>query len=169
MHTYRACIGGCSSCLNGGTCVDGVNGYTCRCPDKFVGTYCQTSLWPCDFRPCLNGGTCSNNVTYSSLMSLASTSNASTAFDAGFHCHCPVGFTGPRCESVIDWCHGSNVPCQNGGTCRQDGHQFECSCAPGWTGTVCDVMNVSCAVARSRGEFTFTVKLLSVLYISYRI
>jgi len=159
-------IAGCSSCLNGGTCVDGVNSYTCRCPDKFVGANCQTPLWPCDFQPCLNNGTCSHNATYSSLMQLATMTNASTALNVGFHCHCPLGFTGPRCENLVDWCHGSNVPCQNGGTCRQLGRQFECLCAPGWTGTICDVMNISCAAAARRGEFFFSsLRLINFSYL----
>jgi len=158
-HCY--CVAGCSSCLNGGTCVDGINRYTCRCPDKFVGANCQTPLWPCDLQPCLNGGTCSNNSTYSSLMSL--TANISMAFSAAFHCHCPIGFTGPRCEYVIDWCHGSNVPCRNGATCRQVGRQFECLCAAGWTGIICDVKNVSCTVAAALGEFTVPRTMFSQL------
>jgi len=71
----------------------------------------------------------------------------------GFSCHCPIGFTGPRCEFRVDWCHGSNVPCRHCATRRQLEHLFECVCAPGWTGTICDVMNVSCRAAAIRGEF----------------
>ena len=29
-------------CENGGTCVDGINGYTCNCTDGFIGESCQT-------------------------------------------------------------------------------------------------------------------------------
>jgi len=70
-----------------------------------------------------------------------------------FCCHCPIGFTGPRCEFTVDWCRGPNVPCRHGATCLQVEHLFECVCAPGWTGTICDVMNVSCRAAAIRGEF----------------
>jgi len=145
--------------LNGGTCVDGINGYTCLCPEKFVGSNCQNPLWPCDYRPCRNGGTCSNNATYSSVYSLASTVDVS---NIGFSCHCAIGFAGNRCEFRIDWCHGPNVPCQNGATCRQVEHLFECECPPGWIGTICDVMNVSCELAAIRGKFTlfFYINLL---------
>lgn len=30
-------------CLNGGTCTDGINQYTCTCVDGYVGTDCETS------------------------------------------------------------------------------------------------------------------------------
>ena len=30
-------------CLNGGSCVDGVNNYTCRCNAGFKGDRCETS------------------------------------------------------------------------------------------------------------------------------
>jgi len=29
-------------CENGGTCIDGINGYTCNCIDGFIGENCQT-------------------------------------------------------------------------------------------------------------------------------
>ena len=34
-------------CMNGATCVDGVNLYTCTCPDGYVGHSCETSTFPC--------------------------------------------------------------------------------------------------------------------------
>ena len=30
-----------SPCLNGGTCTDGANNYTCSCPSPFFGNQCQ--------------------------------------------------------------------------------------------------------------------------------
>ena len=30
-----------SPCQNGGTCVDGVNGYYCNCPTNYGGTNCE--------------------------------------------------------------------------------------------------------------------------------
>ena len=31
-------------CQNGGTCTDGVNGYTCACAAGFTGSDCETSM-----------------------------------------------------------------------------------------------------------------------------
>ena len=36
----------------------------------------------------------------------------------------------------IDECASS--PCQNGGTCTDLVNDFACTCAPGYTGTVCE-------------------------------
>ena len=32
-------------CLNDGTCLDEINGYTCQCIDGFTDAQCQTSLY----------------------------------------------------------------------------------------------------------------------------
>ena len=30
-------------CLNGGLCVDGINSYTCKCKENYMGKNCETS------------------------------------------------------------------------------------------------------------------------------
>lgn len=50
------------ACHNGGTCVDGVNGYTCQCPAHFSGPFCNVTVTKCDGSPCQNDGTCTENV-----------------------------------------------------------------------------------------------------------
>ncbi len=84
----------CSSCLNGGRCVDGINSYSCLCAAGYRGSNCQHRVNPCDSLPCLNGATCSNQ-------------------DGAYDCHCPFGFTGPRCEV-----RPQHAPI---GVCRQEG------------------------------------------------
>ena len=32
-----------SPCKNGGTCIDGVNSYSCKCPKKYAGKNCEKS------------------------------------------------------------------------------------------------------------------------------
>lgn len=49
-------------------------------------------------------------------------------------------------------CEGN--PCENSATCIQSGHLFHCTCAPGWSGKLCDVEMVSCSDASIRkGKF----------------
>ncbi|EGW02057.1 Cubilin [Cricetulus griseus] len=36
-----------SPCLNGGTCIDGINGFTCDCTSSWTGYYCQTPQRAC--------------------------------------------------------------------------------------------------------------------------
>lgn len=132
--------------MNNGTCVDGINTYTCLCPPGYTGSNCQFRINECDSNPCLNGATCSDRL-------------------GSYLCHCPYGFTGTRCESFVDWCSmggishtGSQLlpgqpgqgPCFNGATCKQVNQTYQCTCAPGWTGILCDVEMVSCKDAALR-------------------
>lgn len=68
-----------SSCFNGGTCTDKVNGYTCTCRPGFTGSHCQYEVNECDSQPCLNGGLCQDALE-------------------SFRCSCPKGYTGNRCQ-----------------------------------------------------------------------
>ncbi|XP_023392229.1 neurogenic locus notch homolog protein 1 [Pteropus vampyrus] len=115
-----------SSCFNGGTCVDGINSFTCLCPPGFTGSYCQHDVNECDSRPCLHGGTCQDSY-------------------GTYKCSCPQGYTGLNCQNLVRWCDSS--PCKNGGKCWQTNTQYRCECHSGWTGLYCDVPSVSCEVA----------------------
>ena len=39
IAVYNECSS--SPCLNGGTCIDGYNNYTCACPNRYFGTTCE--------------------------------------------------------------------------------------------------------------------------------
>lgn len=73
------CLPTSSSCFNGGTCVDGINSFTCLCPPGFTGSYCQHDVNECDSRPCLHGGTCQDSY-------------------GAYKCSCPQGYTGLNCQ-----------------------------------------------------------------------
>lgn len=90
--------------------------------------YCGTH------EPCLNGGTCSN-----------------TAPDQYF-CTCPEGFSGSKCEIVINPC--VTAPCANGSTCIEAQGHFQCICPLGWTGTTCST---------SKSFFSINVILLHLI------
>lgn len=80
------------SCLNEGTCEDGI----CDCPEGFTGPNCGTEdLCITQNLNCLNGGVCINGA-----------------------CDCPDGFTGDRCE-IEDRCITQNIDCLNGGVCDE--------------------------------------------------
>lgn len=45
-------------CLNGGLCIDKVNGFYCNCTEEWMGTVCEVPYDVCQMRPCFNNGTC---------------------------------------------------------------------------------------------------------------
>ena len=69
-----------SQCQNGGTCVDGINSYTCNCDAGYAGDNCETDIDECASNPCVNGGTCTDGIN-------------------SFTCDCVPGYTGDTCES----------------------------------------------------------------------
>lgn len=87
-----------SSCFNGGTCMDGINSFTCLCPAGFTGNYCQHDINECDSRPCMNGGTCQDSY-------------------GTYKCTCPQGYHGLNCQVTNhrygQKCsmHPSYIPC----------------------------------------------------------
>ncbi|XP_038054085.1 uncharacterized protein LOC119726452 isoform X34 [Patiria miniata] len=103
-------------CLNGGTCSDGINSYTCTCAPGYTDSNCTTDIDDCFPDPCLNNGTCSDGVN-------------------GFTCECAEGFEGQNCSTNIDDCDPH--PCLNGGTCSDALNGYTCTCAPGYTDINC--------------------------------
>ena len=99
-------------CLNGGTCTDGVNGFTCACVDGYSGDTCATSEWLA-LCMCAPLGDCSSAC-----------------------------LTPPRSPdrflvfADIDECAGA--PCLNGGTCTDGVNGFTCACVTGYIGDECE-------------------------------
>ncbi|CAH1782635.1 unnamed protein product, partial [Owenia fusiformis] len=67
-----------SPCLNGVSCVDGIDGYSCICIPGYEGLHCDVDIDECASNPCLNGGTCVDGVD-------------------GYICSCFPGYEGPEC------------------------------------------------------------------------
>ena len=67
-------------CLNGGSCTDRVNGFTCDCAAGWAGYTCETNIDECAPNPCQNGGSCTDEVN-------------------GFTCNCPAVYTGNTCQT----------------------------------------------------------------------
>ncbi|XP_078349351.1 mucin-like protein [Oculina patagonica] len=102
-------------CLNNGTCIDGINSYSCNCSVGFYGDICSDD--PCAALDCGNYGNCMVN-------------NNRTA-----ECHCDPGFEGLICEININECNAT--PCQNNGTCVDGINSYSCNCADGFLGKNC--------------------------------
>ncbi|KRZ80520.1 Protocadherin Fat 1 [Trichinella papuae] len=136
--------GACSiqPCLNGGSCVGrGSFGFTCLCPARYFGTYCEIDRTPCLSSPCQNGATCINLFN-------------------DFQCRCAKLFIGRTCSERKTTTSGdveedvcASSPCANGGQCLlNDQHinlnndnaddeesKFTCNCTAGWTGRTCSL------------------------------
>ncbi|XP_022095362.1 uncharacterized protein LOC110981781 [Acanthaster planci] len=107
-------------CLNSGTCIDGVNTYSCSCLPGYTGTLCEINIDECASRPCLNGGTCTDQIN-------------------GYRCTCLAQYTGDQCQTRIFTPCQPN-PCLNSGTCNVISvtqNVFTCSCLQGYTGSIC--------------------------------
>ncbi|CAG5056620.1 unnamed protein product [Parnassius apollo] len=87
-----SCLSG--PCLNGGTCNDHGDGYTCSCANGWMGDHCNQSI--CEHNPCQAGGSC---VRYPG---------------SGFLCLCPYGKHGIFCEYNVEITRPSIAPITTG-------------------------------------------------------
>ncbi|XP_068626826.1 delta and Notch-like epidermal growth factor-related receptor [Battus philenor] len=112
-------------CSGKGVCYTNVSmeGYECQCCRGYVGPHCEEKD-ACNPLPCLNNGIC---------VDLTQPLNG-----ANYHCLCPYGFTGRKCEK--DPCY--TAPCLNGGSCMSmaanGSTTFHCACVAGWAGPQCE-------------------------------
>jgi len=104
-----------SPCHNGGTCIDGIDSFSCICLHGVIGIHCETNLNDCISSPCING-ICLDGID-------------------SYLCNCIPGYTGYSCESDYDECLSN--PCQNGALCTDLLNHFDCSCLPPYGGVVC--------------------------------
>lgn len=114
---------GCSSapvcdpdpCLNGATCQDIFNKFSCACDPGWEGETCETDTDDCGSQPCVHGS-CRDHL-------------------GGFECECLLGYAGPRCEVDIDDC--AHHACEHGGTCKDGPNQYTCVCPKDYRGPLC--------------------------------
>eukprot|EP00117_Sycon_ciliatum_P037554 scpid32913/ scgid6063/ Fibropellin-1; Epidermal growth factor-related protein 1; Fibropellin-I; SpEGF I; UEGF-1 len=136
-------------CLNGGTCLDQVNNYTCICLFSYTGVNCETVL------ECSPPPTIDNGVVTSPERPILLGSSASYECDAGFslagRSDIPCILVGispewlyppPECNDINE-CEPN--PCLNGGQCQDLVNDFVCRCPPGYTGKNCETDIDDCA------------------------
>ncbi|XP_045206201.2 sushi, von Willebrand factor type A, EGF and pentraxin domain-containing protein 1-like [Mercenaria mercenaria] len=152
-------------CHNEGSCENGVDNFTCICPEKFGGHLCEeakdgptywTSWSQCTVT--CNGGisnrtrVCAQNQTCSNQIESRLCNNVSCVVDncqtkpcgtnqcissaEGFTCICSTGFTGSTCNTPIDFCEQNN--CENG-QCNNTVSGYTCFCDEGYSGDLCNI------------------------------
>nr|CAD7263879.1 unnamed protein product [Timema shepardi] len=97
---------------------------------------------PCrKLNACENGGFCTEGVRVHKEETVITDSEAivftSPLVNHDFTCRCTEGFTGKRCDRRQDPC--SPNPCEQGGTCRRQGHDFQCLCPTFREGRLCEM------------------------------
>ena len=103
-------------CVNNGTCIDGINDYTCNCTNEWMGKNCSDC-----------GLTCNNGGLQNSDCSI---------------CDCSPGYTGNMCEADINECDPN--PCLNKGNCLDGINNYTCDCQNYWTGVNCSNCSLDC-------------------------
>ncbi|CAB3232339.1 unnamed protein product [Arctia plantaginis] len=127
-----------------GACVLEGGEARCRCPAMFAGAHCEH--YRCALY-CHRRGRCELDLT----------APRAPAAAVPLRCTCYGGYGGARCETRVapappaspatppseqEAC--SRTRCQNGGTCISHGDAATCTCAPGFTGALCECAGERC-------------------------
>lgn len=121
-------------CLNAGVCIDGINEYRCVCLTGYTGVNCQLSINPCLSIPCKNNG--NESFWWKRLLFTRLILGTCVNTVDSFICVCPVGWTGPLCDTDINECLLPLI-CHPNATCINTIGSFLCLCPPWLTGPNC--------------------------------
>eukprot|EP00550_Attheya_septentrionalis_P007380 CAMPEP_0198295474 /NCGR_PEP_ID=MMETSP1449-20131203/27820_1 /TAXON_ID=420275 /ORGANISM="Attheya septentrionalis, Strain CCMP2084" /LENGTH=565 /DNA_ID=CAMNT_0043995795 /DNA_START=146 /DNA_END=1843 /DNA_ORIENTATION=- len=123
-------------CTNGGQCPSESH-HPCICTDGWAGAHCELPAGQasCELK-CEHGGYCRNGMKhYGQVGKYSSRISALNQTHHHFeHCACPIGFTGVKCEIVLDLCGKSaEHVCLHGSTCQEINDEHGCDCLLGQT------------------------------------
>ncbi|XP_026473661.1 protein crumbs-like [Ctenocephalides felis] len=123
-----------NDCQNGGTCIDPLDNYNCKCAAGFDGEDCSTDINECEDAKCENNSRCIDLI-------------------AEYKCECDPGYSGVFCEQEINECESN--PCKNGGTCEDLIASYSCKCPSDYAGPQCEALRlVTCANDPCRNRST---------------
>lgn len=125
----------------------------CQTVVTFTGIHCEINVDDCNPSTdpitkepkCFNGGECVDGV-------------------GGYHCICPAGYVGERCEGDVNECLSN--PCDPRGThnCVQLTNNYRCECRTGYTGTGHSLVATLTLDPRG-GSRTYRIVVLRVTYL----
>ena len=128
------CVSGICGDTEGITCTDGIDSYTCNCPEGYENKDNETSGVCVDVNECADANFCNGRGNCNNFM-------------GGFFCACDPssGFTGDRCEIDVDECASNSTDCGNG-DCENVEGSYKCICQTGWAKASASVINSKCTV-----------------------
>lgn len=136
-------------CMHGGTCENTApDTYRCTCADGLSGERCEIVEHPCATQPCKHGGTCTlkEPSKFDSSRSNSTDENQGAVITVrGMRGMSSMGKPMGRAKTEG---RGSSAArsnnTRNGGSPKAPASspssaEFTCSCAPGWTGSTCEI------------------------------
>lgn len=81
-----------------------------------------------------------------------------------FSCLCPDGWTGIRCETIVNYCH--NITCQNQGVCRPLFRDYKCECSTSsYSGRHCEIVASSLIARKAASKSLAFIAILCVSFV----
>uniref|UniRef100_A0A452SNF0 Neurogenic locus notch homolog protein 1 n=1 Tax=Ursus americanus TaxID=9643 RepID=A0A452SNF0_URSAM len=130
-------------CHHGGTCEDGINSFTCHCPEGYHGPTCLSEVNECSSNPCIHGACRDIGEPFlpggspedsPGAQEAHRWENGGEAWRRGLNLHArPPGQT---CEVDVNECVKS--PCHHGASCQNTNGGYRCHCHAGYTGHDCE-------------------------------